>query len=131
MTQPESPFEPFAPALSLTPIKPEPEQKKPRKPRQRRPKEFKKTEPPAFTPPGMSEIVNRAKTKKRKVKKARTAPDSKAKRAPKYELQTILRIAAALKEGDQKIFEKLLGELSALAKASRERVLKALAEVFS
>ncbi len=54
----------------------------------------------------------------------------KTKRATKYDLQTILKIAATLKEGDSKVFEKMLGELSALAKGSRERVLKALGEVF-
>ncbi len=48
----------------------------------------------------------------------------------KYDLQTILKIAGTLKEADQPVFEKLLGELSALAKGSRERVLKALGEVF-
>lgn len=52
------------------------------------------------------------------------------KRAAKYDLQTILRVAGTLKEADQKVFEKLLGELSALPKGSRDRVLKALGEVF-
>ena len=53
-----------------------------------------------------------------------------AKRAAKYDLQTILRVAGTLKEADQKLFEKLLGELSALPKGSRSRILKALGEVF-
>ncbi len=55
---------------------------------------------------------------------------AKAKPSRKYDLQTILKIAGTLKEADQPVFEKLLGELSALAKGSCERVLKALGEVF-
>lgn len=63
-------------------------------------------------------------------RKRRTVAAKPVKRSPKYDLQTILKIAGTLKEADQPVFEKLLGELTALAKGSRERVLKALGEVF-
>ena len=101
-----------------------------------------------FAPQSPAPAEPLATDKKRKRSKASTAsvaalpdavpPEPRAKRrkptpaarAAKYDLQTILRIASTLKDGDQKVFEKLLGELSALAKGSRERVLMALGEVF-
>lgn len=52
------------------------------------------------------------------------------KRPPKFELQAILRIASKLKEPDQKTFERFLGEMSAMPKPMRQRVLMALNEVF-
>jgi len=70
-------------------------------------------------------IWNDETKKRRKTRKA-----AEVKRAAKYDLQTILKIASTIKEADQPVFEKLLGELTALAKGSRERVLKALNEVF-
>lgn len=69
-----------------------------------------------------------AQPEKRQRRKRAEKP---AKRAPRYDLQTILKVAAALKEADQPVFEKLLGVLSELPKAGRERVLKALGEVFA
>jgi hypothetical protein len=53
-----------------------------------------------------------------------------ARKAPRFELQTILRIASTLKEGDQKLFERMIEVLAAMPKAARTRVLTAVQEVF-
>lgn len=63
--------------------------------------------------------------------KRKRASAKPAKRAAKYDLQTILKVAGTLKEPDQKLFEKMLETLTALPKASRERILRALGQVFS
>ncbi len=65
-----------------------------------------------------------------RTRKPRKVQAPAAKRSPKFDLQVILRVASALKEDDMKVFEKLLGELQALSKKSRERVLTALRQVF-
>ena len=118
-----APFMPFVPPGS-TPLSPEGEPipnkppKPPRKAKKKKaaaPVEIKPAPPWAGSTPASAPRKRRA---------------TKAKPARKYDLQTILRVAATLKEADQAVFEKLLGELTALAKGSRERVLKALGEVF-
>lgn len=115
-----APFAPFLPAGQPTgPVHSEP---KPSRRKTRKKPSPAKTEPVRAAAP----VAPPAPRQRR-----RKAAEPKSKRAPRYDLQTILKVAAALKDGDQKVFEKLLGELSALAKGSRERVLKALGEVFS
>ncbi len=98
-------------------------------------------QPPALAPTETGETTAKRRSKQKKKVAAKQVPDApakpprkraaaKPKRTAKYDLQTILKIAGTLKEADQPVFEKMLGELSALAKGSRERVLKALGEVF-
>ena len=113
-----APFMPFVPPGSAPPTQPDggPVENKPAKPPRKR----------AKAPVGEGRTTKEAKAERQPRRKA----TAKAKPARKYDLQTILRVAATLHESDQAVFEKLLGELTALAKGSRERVLKALGEVF-
>ena len=67
--------------------------------------------------------------KRRKPGRDKQAPGKLAK-SPKFDLQTILKIANSLKETDQKMFEKMIGELAQLPKATRSRILSAVQEVF-
>jgi len=115
-----APFMPFVPPGSAPPTQPDGgpvENKPPRPPRKAKKKKAAVTH--EFKPDA---VLTPAAPRKRRA--------AKAKPARKYDLQTILRVAATFKEADQPVFEKLLGELTALAKGSRERVLKALGEVF-
>lgn len=106
---PNTPFVPFIPSPTTAP-----EQPKSAKPTGRRKTTAKAPEvPPVAKPP----------RKKREVKPA--------KRAPKFDLQTILAVASQLKEADMAAFEKMLGQCQDLGKASRTRVLAALGKVFS
>ena len=126
----ESPFAPFTPPSQLPPMfeaptaAPEPVKRKRGRPAKA--KVTKASKMPA-------EKVGTAKRRKpRSDKQAPVASRHSAatKRAPKFDLQTILRVAATLKEADQRMFERLLGELSAMPKASRARILAALHGVF-
>jgi len=135
-----APFMPFVPPGSAPPTQPDggPIENKPAKP----PRKSSKKKTPTqkqFATAVASPTAELAKAalaapprKRRKVGKhpALVAPYGKGAKLPKYDLQTILRVAATLHEADQAVFEKLLGELTALAKGSRERVLKALGDVF-
>ena len=114
-----APFMPFVPPGSAPPTQPDggPVENKPAKPPRKR-----KTAAPV----GEGRTTKEAKAERQPRRKAA----AKAKPARKYDLQTILRVAATLHESDQAVFEKLLGELTAMAKGSRERILKALGEVF-
>ena len=121
------PFVPFAPNF-------QPPGSPPLQPEQEPPKETKKQKV-AREKKEAAAAKKAAKQAAEQVPDAPTKPPRKRKtaekkRTAKYDLQTILKIAGTLKEADQPVFEKLLGELSALAKGSRERVLKALGEVF-
>lgn len=118
------PFAPFLPP-NETPVEPMPMPPKPAKPEKKK----KAAAPASYKVDYTTELSKNkeAETKKRRRTTKKAAP---TKRQPRYELQTILKIAGTLKESDQKVFEKLLGELSELAKGSRTRVLKALGEVF-
>lgn len=69
--------------------------------------------------------------KRRKPRRDKQEPGAKkVAKVPKFDLQTILRVAATLKEPDQKLFEKMLEVLTATPKPSRDRILTALAQVF-
>ena len=120
---PTSPFAPFTPPSQPLPMfeaptaAPEPVKRK-----RGRPAKAKVAKPTKAAP--AEKIAKRRKP--RSDKQAPVAP----KKAPKFDLQTILRVAATLKEADQRMFERLLGELSALPKASRGRILAALHGVF-
>lgn len=119
------PFVPFAPNFqppsSSPPLQPE---QVPLKETKKQEAAREKREAAAQKKAAAEQVSNKPPKPPRKTRAA------KAKRSAKYDLQTILKIAGTLKEADQPVFEKLLGELSALAKGSRERVLKALGEVF-
>ena len=115
MTQQDTPFAPFIPQTSAPqPPAPPASDEKPAK--AKRKGGSKKKAASAAAPPASPEPRQRRKSGKRQ--------------QPKYDLQTILRVASTLKEADQKVFEKLLGELSAMPKGSRGRIMAALGEVF-
>lgn len=61
----------------------------------------------------------------------RTRKPSTTKRAPKFDLQTILAATAGLKEADMTAFQKGLNLLLDVNKAGRGRVLAALGKVFA
>ena len=133
-----APFMPFVPP-GAAPLQPDGgpiENKPPKPPRRKRVSATKKATLTAARRRGDKHFAEAPIGEGRTMKEAaaprqpRRKAAPKAKRSAKYDLQTILRVAATLKEADQPVFEKLLGELSALAKSSRERVLKALGEVF-
>lgn len=128
-TETPAPFAPFLPTTPPTPPAQSGIIEKPESNTAKRKKTSKKKKAAVATPPAAP--IGEGRTLKEAAKPRRkTASAKPAKRASKYDLQTILRVAAALKEPDQKLFEKLLGELSAMPKAGRVRVLKALNEVF-
>ena len=127
----ESPFAPFTPPSQLPPMfeaptaAPEPVKRK-----RGRPAKAKVTKAPkAPKAPKAAPAEKVGTTKRRKPRSDKQAPVA-PKKAPKFDLQTILRVAATLKEADQRMFERLLGELSAMPKASRARILAALHGVF-
>ena len=110
------PFAPFTPQPTPAPSAPVVSETPPKR---------RGRKPAATKPVPPWEGEHKATPRQRKSREGKPA-----KRAAKYDLQTILRVAGTLKEADQKLFEKLLGELSALPKGSRSRILKALGEVF-
>lgn len=50
--------------------------------------------------------------------------------SPKFELQTILAVAATLNEDDFPLFEKLIIALDEAGKPARERIMAAIGKVF-
>ncbi len=118
-------FTPFTPSPPTDPA--QPASQPPQVKRKKKAAAKQRTVAPVNPPAEQATPASKKERKKRAVPKPRVA---KAKRAPKYDLQTILRVASTLKDADSKAFEKMLGELSALPKGSRGRVLAALAEVF-
>jgi len=122
----ESPFAPFTPPSQVLPMFEAPTTKpaEPVKRKRGRPAAAKVAKAPKAAP---AEKVGTAKRRKPRSDKQAPVP---AKKTPRFDLQTILRVAATLKEADQRMFERTLGELSALPKASRSRILAALHGVF-
>jgi len=121
----ESPFAPFTtqPMFEAPTAAPEPVKRK-----RGRPAKAKAAKPAKAAP--AEKVAKRRKPRSDKQALVAAKHSPATKRAPKFDLQTILRVAATLKEADQRMFERLLGELSALPKASRSRVLAALHGVF-
>jgi hypothetical protein len=78
-----------------------------------------------------AQIPASAQPRKPGKSRALAAPYGKQKRAPKFDLQTILAATAGLKEADMPAFQKGLNLLMDVAKAGRVRVLAALGKVFS
>lgn len=54
----------------------------------------------------------------------------KAQPLPKFDLQTILRVASTLKESDADLFQKVMSELTTAPKKSRARIVAGLVTVF-
>lgn len=129
MTQQDTPFAPFMPP-NQTPTMPMPEDAPHTASDPNNKKKRKKANPikQSVVQATVAAAMEQSGTKRRRRKLPEGA--KVAKRQPKYDLQTILRVASTLKEADQKVFEKLLGELSAMPKASRGRIMTALSEVF-
>ena len=126
---PTSPFAPFTPPSQPLPMfeaptaTPEPVKRK-----RGRPAKSKAVKAPKAAP--AEKAAKRRKPRSDKQAPVASRHSAATKRAPKFDLQTILRVAATLKEADQRMFERLLGELSAMPKASRGRILAALHGVF-
>lgn len=53
------------------------------------------------------------------------------KPAPKFDLQTILRATAGMKEDDLGLFQKMVGDLQSINESQRTRVLEGLSKVFA
>ena len=117
MAETPSPFAPFQPSPPTAPAQPAKPAKQARK---------KRAQPPA------ADVVRAEDTVKAPRQKRRSTGTPKvAKRAPKFDLQTILSAASSLKEADMPAFEKMIGLLQDAGKPGRERLLAALGKVFA
>ena len=114
--QPAPPFPPFNPNASAPPPAAPPETPAPK-----RRKSGKKAAAAAQAP------AEPAVPRQRRRKSG--AP--KGKRAPKFDLQTILAAASSLKESDMDAFQKMIGICQDLGKPARDRVLEAIGKIFS
>lgn len=116
------PFAPFQPTAPVPPVE-QPPSSTAKKPRSRKKKNIPLSSDPA---PG-----ERMKQQTAKEVAKRTRKPSTTKRAPKFDLQTILAATVGLKEADMAAFQKGLNLLLDVNKAGRGRVLAALGKVFA
>ena len=127
---PATPFTPFAPLPGNPPLHP-PMFDDSKQIKEPAPEPVKRRRGRPAAKPKAAKPAPAEKPARRKAKPRRDRHEvGKAARAPKFDLQTILRVASTLKEADQKLFERLLGELNAMPKGSRVRILAALNGVF-
>lgn len=127
----EVPFTPFTPLSPPTaPVAPAAEKpKRERKKKIASKKKSKAAAVPAPQAPVAQPVTPVAEKPKRKTRKL---PDGVKpnKRAPKFELQTILKATAGMKEADMPLFQKMLDQLQGAGKPTRGRIMTALGKVF-
>lgn len=83
-----------------------------------------------FSPPTAPSAEQPRKRRGRKPKAERAAKTTPKQSSQKYELQTILKATRHLKDGDEVLFGQMVTACSEAPAATRERVLKALKEIF-
>ena len=126
MTDTPLPFAPFQPSPPIVPEKPAKDKSETAKQKAAR----EKREAKAATKPYPDQTDRLLAATPRQ--KRRSADTSKPnKRAPKFDLQTILAAASTLKEADMSAFEKMIGLLQDAGKPGRDRLLAALGKVFA
>lgn len=123
MTDTRLPFEPFSPATpAATPAVSE-QGKKPRK------KSSSKKKSAASATPAVQPVAEAPAATPPAPRQRRKAASQK--RGPRFELQTILKIASDLKLDDMPTFENALDLLHGTPKAARTRIMAALGKVLT
>ena len=128
MTDTPLPFAPFQPSPPTQPVAEKPTKAKSETAKQKAARE--KREAKAATKP-YPDQTDRVLAAAPRQKRRSTGTPKASKRAPKFDLQTILAAASTLKEADMPAFEKMIGMLQDAGKPGRDRLLAALGKVFS
>ena len=124
MTDTPLPFAPFQPSPPTVPEKPA------ETPKQKAAREKREKKAAAAEKDHAREVAAAERPPSRQKRRSTGTPKA-SKRAPKFDLQTILAAASTLKEADMSAFEKMIGMLQDAGKPGRDRLLAALGKVFS
>ena len=133
MTDTPLPFAPFQPSPPTQPVAEKPAKAKSETAKSETAKQKaarEKREAKAATKP-YPDQTDRVLAAAPRQKRRSTGTPKASKRAPKFDLQTILAAASTLKESDMPAFEKMIGLLQDAGKPGRDRLLAALGKVFA